>query len=65
MSKVATTRTQPPVQSVSADRLYRKARRTSVATEDETLNALCDSRLKEPRYPLDRLLKKLGHGVEK
>ena len=65
MSKAATPRTRPPAQPASADRLYRKARRASVATEDEALNAVCDSRLKDPRYPMDRLLKKLGHGLEK
>ena len=49
--------------SVSADKAYRRARKTAPATEDEALNALCDARLKERRYPLQKLLNKLGHGL--
>jgi len=45
--------------AVSIDRLYRRARKTTLPEEDEALNALCDARLKERRYPLSRLLKKL------
>jgi hypothetical protein len=47
--------------SASADKAYRRARKTAPATEDEALNALCDARLKERRYPLPKLLEKLGH----
>ena len=35
-----------------------------LASEDEALNQLCDQRLKEPRYPIEKLLKKLGHELE-
>ena len=51
--------------SASADKTYRRARKTLPATEDEALNALCDARLKERRYPLQKLLDKLGHGLER
>jgi len=50
--------------STPIDRLYRGARKATPASEDEALNALCDARLKERRYPLARLLKKLGHELE-
>ena len=50
--------------SASADKAYRRARKTTPATEDEALNALCDARLKERRYPLGKLLDKLGHDLE-
>jgi hypothetical protein len=55
---------QPARRSVPADKVYRRARRTAPATEDEALNALCDGRLKERRYPLQKLLDKLGHELE-
>ena len=45
--------------------LFRRARKAAPANEDEALNALCDARLKDRRYPLARLLKKLGHELEK
>jgi hypothetical protein len=48
-----------------AERVYRAARKAHRASEDEVLNALCDSRLDEPRHPLPELLKKLGHEVAK
>jgi len=47
------------------DKVYRRARKTAIATEDEALNALCDARLKEPRHPLQKLLNKLGHELER
>jgi hypothetical protein len=53
-------KTTPPI-----DRLYRRARKTAPDAEDQALNPLCDARLKERRYPLVRLLKKLGHELEK
>jgi hypothetical protein len=62
------TETKPPrrrTPTVRIDGLYRRARKTVAATEDQALNALCDARLKEPRLPLLRLLEKLGHELEK
>lgn len=49
----------------SLDKLYRQARKATIATEDQALNALCDARLKEPRHPLRKLLNKLGHELER
>ena len=49
----------------SLDKLYRQARKTTIATEDQALNALCDARLNEPRHPLQKLLNKLGHELER
>jgi hypothetical protein len=46
-------------------RLFRRARKAAPTSEDEALNALCDARLKDQRYPLSRLLKKLGHELGK
>ena len=46
------------------DKVYRRARKTAIATEDQALNALCDSRLKERRHPLKKLLDRLGHELE-
>lgn len=46
-------------------RLFRQARKAAPTSEDEALNALCDARLKDRRYPLLRLLKKLGHELGK
>ncbi len=34
------------------------------ATEDEALNAVGEARKGEPRYPLARLLRKSGHGLD-
>jgi hypothetical protein len=51
--------------SSSADKVYRRARKTAIATEDQALNALCDARLKERRHPLERLLNQLGHELER
>ena len=36
-------------------------RRNPAVTEDEALNRICDERLTEPRYPIERLLKKIGY----
>jgi len=48
--------------SPSVDKVYRRARKTVVATEDQALNALCDARLKERRHPLPDLHSSLaGH----
>jgi len=51
--------------SPSVDKVYRRARKTTIATEDQALNALCDARLKERRRPLERLLNRLGHELER
>ena len=55
---------QPARRSASANKIYRRARKMAPATEDEALNALCDARLKDRRYPLRKLLDKLGHELE-
>jgi hypothetical protein len=34
--------------------------RANPRSEDEALNRICDQRLNEPRYPIDKLLKKIG-----
>jgi hypothetical protein len=34
--------------SSSLDKLYRRARKSTIATEDQALNALCDARLRKP-----------------
>ena len=51
--------------SSSVDKVYRRARKTTIATEDQALNALCDARLKERRHPLEKLLNRLGHELER
>jgi hypothetical protein len=51
--------------SSSVDKVYRRARRATIATEDQALNALCDARLKERRHPLEKLLNQLGHELER
>jgi len=51
--------------SASVDKVYRRARKTAVATEDQALNALCDARLKERRHPLPDLLHRLDHELER
>ena len=51
--------------SSSVDKVYRRARKTAIATEDQALNALCDARLKERRHPLEKLLDGLGHELER
>lgn len=38
----------------------RPTRRTTL-TDDEALNRICDERRSEPRYPIEKLLKKMGH----
>jgi hypothetical protein len=47
------------------DQVYRRARKTAIATEDQAINALCDARLKERRHPLQELLDQLGHELER
>ena len=42
--------------SSSVDKVYRRARKTTIATEDQALNALCDARLKERRHPVGALI---------
>jgi hypothetical protein len=51
--------------SSPVDKVYRRARKTTIATEDQALNALCDARLKERRHPLQKLLNQLGHELER
>ena len=51
--------------SSSVDKVYRRARKTTIATEDQALNALCDARLKQRRHPLEKLLNRLGHELER
>jgi hypothetical protein len=51
--------------SCPVDKVYRRARRTAIATEDQALNALCDARLKERRHPLQKLLDQMGHDLER
>jgi hypothetical protein len=51
--------------SSSVDKVYRRARKTTIATEDQALNALCDARLNERRHPLQKLLNRLGHELER
>ena len=51
--------------SSSVDKVYRRARKTTIATEHQALNALCDARLKERRHPLRKLLNRLGHELER
>jgi len=46
--------------SSRVDKVYRRARTTTIATEDQALNALCDARLKERRHPLEKLLNQIG-----
>ena len=46
--------------SSSVQKVYRRARKTAIATEDQALNALCDARLKERRHPLEKLLNQIG-----
>ena len=51
--------------SSSVNKAYRRARKTTIATEDQALNALCDARLKQRRHPLEKLLNRLGHELER
>jgi hypothetical protein len=46
--------------SSSVHKVYRRARKTTIATEDQALNALSDARLNERRHPLEKLLNRLG-----
>ena len=39
--------------------------RANPRSEDEALNRICDQRLNEPRYPIDKLLKKMGYDLER
>jgi hypothetical protein len=64
-ARVATPASAHGNASSSVDKVYRRARKTAVATEDQSLNALCDARLKERRHPLQDLLRRLGHELER
>jgi hypothetical protein len=39
--------------------------RANPRSEDEALNRICNQRLNEPRYPIDKLLKKMGCELER
>jgi hypothetical protein len=54
---------KPPRRKVAATR--RRAVRAKPHSEDEALNRICDQRLNEPRYPIDKLLKKMGYELER
>lgn len=56
---------QEPVSKESVEPAFRRARDSVRVTEDQALNAICDARLREPRLPLDKLLKKLEHELER
>jgi hypothetical protein len=64
-ARVATQASARRNASLSVDKVYRRARKTAVATEDQALNALCDARLKERRHPLPDLLDRLEHELER
>jgi len=51
--------------SSSVDKVYRRARKTAIASEDQALNALCDARLQERRHPIQELLSRLGDELER
>ncbi len=51
------------IRAGATNRVYRKARKAQTFREDEVLNAICDSRSKEARLPLDKLLDKVKHGL--
>ena len=65
MKQPSPTPVSPPPKDATVDRLYRRVRQTASVTEDEALNAVCDSRLQEPRRPLEKLLKKLENALDK
>jgi hypothetical protein len=62
VNTVATTRRNV---SSPVDKVYRRARKTAIATEDQALNTLCDARLKERRHPVQELLDQMGHELER
>jgi hypothetical protein len=64
-TRVTPLASAPRNASSSVDKVYRLARKTAVSTEDQALNALCDARLKERRHPLQKLLNRLGHELER
>jgi hypothetical protein len=51
--------------SSSVEKVYRRACKTAIATEDQALNALCDARLQERRHPIQELLNRLGDELER
>jgi hypothetical protein len=42
-----------------------RVERANPRSEDEALNRICDQRLNEPRYSIDKLLKKMGYELER
>jgi hypothetical protein len=61
VSTVVSARRKAPSR---ADAVYRRARKTTIATEDQAINALCDARLKEQRHSLRKVFNRLGHELE-
>jgi hypothetical protein len=64
-ARIATVVSARSQASSSVDKVYRRARKAAIATEDQAINALCDARLKERRHPLQKLLNQLGHELER
>jgi hypothetical protein len=62
VNTVASTRRNA---SSPVDKVYRRARQTAAASEDQALNTLCDARLKERRHPLQKLLDRIEHELER
>jgi hypothetical protein len=58
-ARVATPASARRSAPLSVDKVYRRALKTAVATEDQALDALCDARLKDRRHPLPDLLARL------
>ena len=52
-----------PLRKVAATR--GRVARAKPRSEDEALNRICDQRLNEPRYPIEKLFKKMGHELER
>jgi hypothetical protein len=52
-----------PLRKIAATR--GRVARVQPRSEDEALNRICDQRLNEPRYPIEKLLKKMGHELER
>jgi len=54
--------------TMKIDDLYRRARARRpepIENEDAELNRICEDRKDEPRYPIEKLLRKMGHEVER
>jgi len=64
-ARVTTLAPAPRNAAAPVDKVYRRARKATLTTEDQALNALCDARLKERRHPIQKLLNRLGHELER